>query len=82
MCLKEDVNKCQKKITKTTVLNEIIADKKTKLHKEIGPLKKIQTGIKLKMKYSGSQIKKSEESLTYKLYQMEKNTSYLEDKVK
>lgn len=34
------------------------------------------------MKYSGSQIKKSEESLTYKLYQMEKNTSYLEDKVK
>lgn len=48
----------QKKITKTTVLNEIIADKKIKLHKEIGPLKKIQTGIKLKMKYSGSQIKK------------------------
>lgn len=50
----------EKKITKTQIFNELITDKKIKLHKEIGPLKKIQTGIKLKMKYSGSQIKKSE----------------------
>lgn len=60
MGLKKDVNKCQKKITKTQIFNELITDRKIKLHKEIGPLKKIQTGIKLKMKYSESQTKKSE----------------------
>lgn len=83
MKLKENVNKCQE-TTKTQVLNEIIRiiqDMKIKLQKEIGSLKKSQTEIKLKMKYSESQIKSSEESLTYKLDQVEEKT-YLADRVK
>lgn len=83
MKLKENVNKCQE-TTKTQVLNEIIRiiqDMKIKLQKEIGSLKKSQTEIKLKMKYSESQIKSSEENLTYKLDQVEEKT-YLADRVK
>lgn len=67
----------QKKITKTTVLNEIIADKKIRLHKEIGPLKKIQTGIKLKMKYSGSQIKKNQKKVSRTNYIKWKRTHHI-----